>query len=294
MIIVKIVGGLGNQLFQYAFGKALEAHTGLKVHYDISDFNEKYKLHKISLQHFNVNINEASVKDIAQLTSIYNKAKYKLFRVTNGKAIDKKTLKFYREEGTLYDEDVFSLTYSDIYFDGYWQSEKYFDNIQNMIRNDFTVTTTPTKNNQNIIDKINKCNAISLHIRRGDYVANAVSNEIYSTCSLGYYEQALQYMTENVADPVFFIFSDDIEWAKSNLQGKNNLEFVDINSADHNYEDLRLMSLCKHNIIANSTFSWWGAWLNSNSDKIVIAPKKWFNIESRSSVDLIPEKWILF
>ncbi|TSJ40297.1 alpha-1,2-fucosyltransferase [Mucilaginibacter corticis] len=294
MIVVKIVGGLGNQLFQYSFGKAIEAHTGLQVYYDVDDFNGKYTLHKISLQHFNVNIHKASIKDIQQLSSIYNKAKYKLYRITKGGVINKKALNLYREEGTLYDADVFSLSYDNIYFDGYWQSEKYFRSIRKLLQQELIITTAPSQANQAVIDKINSCNAVSLHIRRGDYVTNIVSNEIYSTCSLGYYELAFNYISEKVSNPIFFIFSDDINWAKNNLDSKYQMEFVDLNDADHNYEDMRLMSYCKHNIIANSTFSWWGAWLNNNDNKIVVAPKKWFNIDSRSSVDLIPESWIVF
>jgi len=290
MQIIKVLGGLGNQLFQYSFGKALEEHTGLKVYYDIEDFDIKYKLRKNNLKHFNITPSIADPKDVARLTSVYNKAIYKVYDMLNGAVVNKNSLKYYSEKGLLFNEDVFSLN-NDIYLNGYWQSEKYFSKISSIIRNDLQIITPPDDINLATINKIENSNSISLHIRRGDYVSNPSLKNIYYNCSIEYYEKAMDYIAEHVNEPLFFIFSDDIAWAKANLKSKYNMIFIDANDADHSYEDLRLMSLCKHNITANSTFSWWGAWLNNTNNKIVITPKQWFKEGSYSSADLIPQGW---
>jgi hypothetical protein len=139
------------------------------------------------------------------------------------------------------------------------------------------VTLAPSKQNQNTLRQIIGTNSVSLHIRRGDYVSSAINQRIYGTCDLDYYERAIKIISTKVSDPIFYIFSDDIDWAKKHLQSEGQYIFVDWNNAETNYEDLRLMYHCKHNIIANSSFSWWGAWLNQNPHKLVIAPAKRFN-----------------
>ncbi len=140
--------------------------------------------------------------------------------------------------------------------------------------------------------QIESTNAVSLHIRRGDYVKVKETNDFHGVCSIAYYETAIELITNKINDPVFYIFSDDMDWVKKNFNIRQNHVFVDANDAATNYEDMRLMSLCKHNIIANSSFSWWGAWLNPSSSKTVIAPKKWMKDPSIETIDLIPGNWI--
>ncbi len=146
--------------------------------------------------------------------------------------------------------------------------------------------------NKDIGEMIQSFKSVSLHIRRGDYVSNKVTNQVHGVCDLNYYSHAISYIAERISNTHLFVFSDDPEWAKGNLKTEIPTFFVDNNRADKDYEDLKLMRQCKHNIIANSSFSWWGAWLNQNAGKIVIAPKKWFNDKSINTKDLIPEKWI--
>ena len=134
--------------------------------------------------------------------------------------------------------------------------------------------------------------AVSLHIRRGDYVSNPVTNNYHGTCSLAYYKKAVLLLKEKIENPSFFIFSDDLLWARENLDFINDMTFIDLDKSIPDHEEMHLMSQCKHNIIANSSFSWWGAWLNENSDKIVIAPKKWFSDNTINTEDLIPAKWM--
>jgi len=139
---------------------------------------------------------------------------------------------------------------------------------------------------------MSKSNSVSLHIRRGDYLSKSV--EVFEPLNLDYYYSGIEYFNNTIKEPHYFVFSDDIEWAKSNFVQSSSYTVVDYNGADKGYEDMRLMSLCKHNIIANSSFSWWGAWLNRNPDKNVLAPKKWFSSKTSNlnSNDLLPSSWI--
>ena len=189
-----------------------------------------------------------------------------------------------------FDPDILNLS-DGIYLDGSWQSEKYFADIEVVIRQEFTVKTPPTGKNKELAEQIASCESVSLHIRRGDYVFNSHTNQILGTCDLDYYSRCVERLTQTVKNPHFFIFSDDHKWARNNLKLPYPMTLVNHNGADKNHEDLRLLSQCKHHIIANSTFSWWGAWLNQNPEKIVLAPKRWFKSDDYNPKDLIPVKW---
>jgi len=178
------------------------------------------------------------------------------------------------------------------YLEGYWGSEKYFKDIENIIRKEFTLKDKPDAINQKMISRIKNCDSVSIHIRRGDYIFDEKTNKYHGVCNLDYYLKAIALVAKKVKKPYFFIFSDDIRWAKQNLHLKFPCVYVNHNIGKKDYEDLRLMSNCCHNIIANSSFSWWGAWLNKNKDKIVIAPKKWFTDKSINTKDLIPKQWL--
>jgi hypothetical protein len=186
----------------------------------------------------------------------------------------------------------------DAYLLGYWLSAKYFQDSDSVIRSDFSFKITLTGQNAEIAAQINQMNAVSLHVRRGDYAKVSQTTANQGLCSLDYYYSAIKYVAERVDNPYFFIFSDDIAWVKSNLKTDFPFRYIDHNQGIESYNDMRLMSLCKHNIIANSTFSWWGAWLNSNPDKLVVAPKAWFantNLVSdykQFMNDLIPFNWV--
>jgi Glycosyl transferase family 11 len=179
----------------------------------------------------------------------------------------------------------------DSYLMGYWQSEQYFADIANIIREDFTFKLPMSQQNAELAKQINQVNAVSLHIRRGDYANNPETMATYGLCSLDYYKEAIRYIVERVNAPHFFIFSDDINWVKNNLKIDYPYQYVDHNHGTESYNDMRLMSLCKHHIIANSSFSWWGAWLNRNPEKLVVAPQKWFANELNVD-DLFPRGWI--
>ncbi len=284
MIIVKLTGGLGNQLFQYALGRHLAIKNKCQFKLDITGF-ETYKLHNYTLPYFNITEMVASPLEILWLK---NPARRVLERFLPF------SMRSYAEErGFTFDPNIFNVG-SNIYIDGYWQSEKYFKEIEDIIRKDFTLKEPISEEAKRISEQIMKSESVSLHIRRGDYAKNERTKKVHGLCSPEYYSQALAFILRKTANPKLFIFSDDITWAKTNLDLHDiPAVFVsDGNDKVKNFEELYLMNLCKHNIIANSTFSWWGAWLNSNVGKIVIAPKRWFVDETKNTNDLIPETWI--
>ncbi|GAG52969.1 unnamed protein product, partial [marine sediment metagenome] len=184
---------------------------------------------------------------------------------------------FYKEKKRFkFDPNVLKLK-GNIYLNGSWQSEKYFKDIRETIIKEFTVKTKPNKANTAILEKIKNVNSVAIHIRRKDYLTNPKTKKYHGFCSLQYYQKAIQEIRNRINSPRFFIFSDDISWAKENLEVKNAV-YVDNNPPGKGYEDIRLMKNCKHFITANSSFSWWGAWLSENKEKIVLVPKKWLNI----------------
>ena len=269
MIIVKLVGGLGNQLFQYAAGRQIAEFHKTELLLDVSEF-ETYELHKYSLFGLKLEENFASQEQINKLP-------------------------VFKEKHFHFDIDFKNIP-NDVILKGYWQTEKYFINIESIIRDEFSLKKEAEGENKKVLQKIQGMNAVSLHIRRGDYVLNTYENQILVSKDLAYFNRCVEYIVERVPDCHFYIFSDDTMWAKENLSLKYPVTFVDHNDAITNYEDLRLMSFCKHNIICNSSFSWWGAWLNSNPDKIICAPRKWFSDETKfiDSKDLVPATWVKF
>lgn len=267
MIIAKLLGGLGNQLFQYAAARQLsEIHqTQLKI--DVSGF-KVYKNHKYSLMHFNIIEDYVSEEELCGIEEV--KAKYFHF------------------------DPEFRKISNNVILAGYWQTEKYFVGISDVLKREFTVKHSLIGKDFEISKLIQDSNSVSIHVRRCDYLPGTFRDQIFDCLSLDYYINAVKRLSEEENNLVFFIFSDDPGWAKYNVKIEYPCVFVEHNSADKNYEDLRLISLCKHNIIANSSFSWWGAWLNKNQNKKVYAPVKWFNSNVRDldPKDIIPSDWI--
>jgi hypothetical protein len=178
------------------------------------------------------------------------------------------------------------------YLRGYWQSPKYFASIEALVRKDFTVRQAIVGENLRVAKQIAACNAVSLHVRRGDFADNAETNRYHGTCGPEYYAAAEALLRQRVGDVTVFVFSDDPEWVRQNLRLESPMIVVGHNGPDQDYEDLRLMTLCRHHVIANSTFSWWGAWLSSNPAKTVVAPKRWFRGAEHSTADMIPQNWV--
>ncbi len=290
MIIVKLMGGLGNQLFQYAAGRRLARLHDVTLKLDLTWFGDDLTgvtPRAFALGPFSICAEPATGDEIARL---YEPAFGRIKRFLNLMNSDYSKTHI-RGQNVHFDPAILSLP-DNVLLDGYWQSEKYFHDVASVIRSDFTMCVEPDGRNREVMSDINRCNSISIHFRRGDYVNDAKTASHHRTCTYDYYMEAVKMAAARVDRPHFFAFSDDPEWVREHFKISHPITLIDNNSPDLAHEDLRLMSLCNHHIIANSSFSWWGAWLNPRSDKIVISPARWFNDRSIEKNDLIPASWL--
>lgn len=290
MIIVQLKGGLGNQMFQYATGRRLACMHDVCLKLDLSWFASDIcgvTPRSFALAPFSIIAESATEQEISRL---YEPHVGRLRSLINNLRRDYRRTHI-RAHDSRFDPSILGLP-DDVLLDGHWQSEKYFHDIAHLIRGEFKLRMEPVGQNREVISEINGYNAISLHIRRGDYVTDVKTAAWHGVCSYEYYKNAVEVIVSKVENPHFFVFSDDPEWVQERFKLSYPMTIVDNNGADFAYEDLRLMSLCRHQIIANSSFSWWGAWLNPRPDKIVIAPSRWFNDETIDTSDLIPASWL--
>lgn len=288
MIVMQVFGGLGNQMFQYATGSALASFYETELALDISFFTAhgEYTPRNFGLDVFNIDARVATDAEIREHT--YGKLKEQFERFT--KPWYRRKIAY--EPYFHFTADIFKGT-GDSYYKGHWQSPKYFARIENEIKKDFVLKKPLSAEGQIIVDKIKEFgdSSVSVHIRRGDYVSSKSVQDTIGVLPLSYYEKAQKHINSQIKNPHYFIFSDDIEWVKERM-GLKDATYVSESRNLKDYEEMYLMSLCAHNIIANSSFSWWGAWLNSNPNKIVIAPEKWFNDPAQNTADLIPGDWV--
>lgn len=266
-------GGLGNQMFQYAFYLQMKKKQPLSIFLFDIDYSQShhygYELDKIF--HINSIKQVKNHQIIKQYCPFYNK----IFHTIQ------------QENSLEYKPQILSTHYPFIKYEGFWQSEYYFKNIEKDVRKAFLFNTDllSTKNKE-ISTILTNNNSVAIHIRRGDYLQQP---DIFGVCTTEYYAKAISYIQSRINNTQLVFFSDDIEWVNKNLH-YNNALYVNWNTGNNSWQDMYLMSICKHNIIANSSFSWWGAWLNNNENKIVIAPQKWFLFSPNH--DIIPNKWI--
>lgn len=291
MIIVKLMGGLGNQMFQYAAGKRLaKLHkTELKLDKGIlgKPVQEGVTPREVELDLLRVNLLWASRQEI---DSYRNKGSGKYLRVMQRKFPFLFREMYLAESGHGY-YSRFNQLPSKVYLDGFWQSEKYFADIRQILLSEFKPMENLSGLNSEWISNIKSCNSVSVHIRRGDYVTNTQANHFHGVLPMSYYHDAVSFITKDIMNPVFFVFSDDPNWVKDNFRLDYPTYIISHNMARNSVFDLELMSACQHNIIANSSFSWWGAWLNASPQKIVVAPKFWFRDNPSLADDLIPSSW---
>jgi len=296
---MSIGGGLGNQMFQYALGRSLSIKNNQPLMLDNSRYTDAkpdaYRnIRNFGLQNFNIQAEPADIEKIKEhikpKSNILNKILFKLKINLFYKAYYKyPCVKEPEKQYFLFDPNLLNYKYKDVYLKGFWQSEKYFKDIREIILKDFTVIAPPDEYNLSILQKIKNSNSISLHIRRGD---NTNPKNPIGLLSIDYHYKAVKYLTSKISNPQFFIFSDDMAWVKNNFKIDFPCVYAE-NSIEKDYEDMRLMSHCKHHIIANSTFSWWGAWLATNPDKIVIAPEKYVQKADFPNPDYYPQSWII-
>ena len=277
MITVKLLGGLGNQMFQYAIGRHLSIRNNSSLTLDLADLLKREESISYTPRNF-----ELDVFNIEYASKILP-GEFRSFK-------DQLTFRFLtkkiNENGHKFDDKVLSLK-RNVYLNGWWQNEKYFNGVKNIIRNDFTLKPGVLPDNESLEKKISSVNSVSVHFRLGDYLSNPAAKNFHGILELDYYKKAIDKIAGLVAAPHFFIFSDDISWVKKNFVLEQEHTFI--THEEHAAVDMYWMSVCKHNIIANSSFSWWGAWLNQNPDKIVIAPKKWFN---STPTEILPDRWM--
>ena len=278
MIIIKIKGGLGNQLFQYAVGRALALHHRSPLKLDLTIF-KTYKLHRYLLDQFAIQADIATEDEIIKLKGRNNV----LFSALRKAGLVKRKSYLKEKRSSYFDVSVFKN--DDVYLDGYWQNELYFSDIREELLRDLTSISSMSDLGVVYMEGIKKRNTVSLHVRRGNYL----NLKNFNVLDIDYYMKAVEYIRKNVEKPTFFIFSDDLEWCKNSLGFLDNCVFVD--STRTEIDDLKLMSFCQHNIIANSSFSWWGAWLNQNCKKTVIAPKDWL-LNDPGSSNVILSDWV--
>jgi hypothetical protein len=288
--VTRLIGGLGNQLFQYAMGRAVSIRNRTELVLDVEGFNDykvrAYSLHFFALaQRFPNAEEEGMIRTRGQEAPPRKRGWLGLFskRVRHLRVIQ---------------EELFSGCHPellsappDTYLDGYWQCPEYFQHIEEILRSDFRIIKPLSSQNQEILKKIHGSEAVSVHVRRGDYVTDSSANQLHGTCEPAYYNRAFSHMLNYCAEPRFFIFSDEPDWVRNNLKLPERHYIVQSPPGTLDFEDLWLMSSCRHHIMANSTYSWWGAWLNSNKSKRVIGPKQWYRSRPEPVGLFLPD-WI--
>lgn len=292
MIIVKLNGGMGNQMFQYAAGLRLAHVHVADLKLDLSwfdDMQQNETPRKYDLAAFNISATAASAGEIARFRETALSERLKRILPISLPFFKKRHI---HEAHFHFDADILNLP-DNVYLEGYWQCPRYFADIEDILRKEFTVRPMQDTANRQISEEVDQWDSISIHVRRGDYVSNSVTRAGFGICPPEYYRAAAEMIAARAGRPHFFVFSDDPGWVKKNLSFVNPATFVDLNGPGKAYEDMRLMSLCKHHIIANSSFSWWGAWLSNNPDKIVIAPRQWFRNAKTKTDDLLPKEWLV-
>lgn len=273
MIVIQLKGGLGNQMFQYALYLSF-VHRGVAACLDLSHFSKQGASAGYELK----NVFSIDAPQAGALQKIISKSAWKL-RHRYAHVPYKET----EESFGWYNKHAGQLKCA--YLKGYWQSEKYFETAGDLVRQHFVFPAVTDSKNKTVLEKINNSNAVSLHIRRGDYQQQGRN----WSAPLSYYRNAVEYIKDKLGNPLFFIFSDSPGWAADNLQLENSI-LISHNTGPQSFIDMQLMSSCRHNIIANSSFSWWAAWLNTNPDKIIVAPSPWLPF-MEGTRDVVPASW---
>lgn len=294
MVISYLQGGLGNQLFQYAIGRQLAIKQSSELKLDLSWFSDPTKRTGITprafrLGNFQIHAVEATPDEIARLRprNVVRRAVKRLQRTI---APYDWNSWLHEQRWFAFDERVLAVR-RDVYLSGYWQNEAYFRDCADLLRQDIVPMHPLHADSETLLSRISKTDSVAIHVRRGDYVEADPAPWAHSVCGPAYYHACIERIRQRVRKPHFFVFSDEPKWVKENIDIPYPIEFVTHNGQERDYEDLWLMKSCRHQIISNSTFSWWAAWLNLNATKIVLAPRKWFNGDLYDTSKLLPTSW---
>jgi hypothetical protein len=290
MVIVQITGGLGNQLFMYAAARRLALHHRTALKLDISAF-ESYPLRRYLLDRYCIAQDVATPDECAELKARALAQASPRFGMRSLFRRRAQAAVFSADDslaGTWLPEIL--RTPADVYLQGYWQSEQYFKPVEQLIRDELRLKRELAGENLALAQKIGAVEAVSVHVRRGDYASNPQLGTMLGLLPPEYYQRASRAIAEAHPSARFFVFSDDPDWARHNLRLEHPVHCVAHNGPEAPHEDRRLMSRCRHHIVANSSLSWWGAWLCANTEKIVVAPAQWF--QRLPMPDLVPQGWL--
>ncbi|MHC5003898.1 MAG: alpha-1,2-fucosyltransferase [Planctomycetota bacterium] len=285
MIVVNVFGGLGNQMFQYAAGRRLAHVRGTELRYDASALAGTTR--QLQLDAMRIAAGPATPE---QLATVRGRARRRWRRLLERARTRPGDLRYVREHGFRFDPSVLDLP-DDVYLDGYWQCERYFDDVADLIRAELELREPPDEADRRVLELVESVCSVSVHVRRGDFVSDPRASRYHGVCDADYYLRATALVAGLVDRPHFVVFSDEPDWARANLDLGHPTTIVDHNGPDRGPHDLRLMSRCRHHVIANSSFSWWAAWLDPRPDAIVCAPKRWFADPRPDTSTIVPERW---
>lgn len=294
MVVTRLMGGLGNQMFQYAAGYALALRLGVPLLLDRTFLDSRPPGMDWTPREMALDVLQAPLRFASEDTvRILRRPIDRRFHRQLHRLLPFLYADIHLERGTEFDSG-FLRHKAPVYLEGFWQNEGYFIDVAHALRNDlFVPMAKPSSANVVLLGAIKGCVSASLHVRRGDYVSNVSAQRHHGTCSVDYYVNAACELAEQHGVEHFFVFSDDPEWAAANIPLPRPSTIVSHNTGRDAHWDLFLMKHCRHHIIANSSFSWWGAWLSAHPDKVVVAPSMWFAGTDTSSTDFIPSTWVV-
>lgn len=289
MILVKLRGGLGNQMFQYAAALRLALTHSTEVRIDSSWYRSENDAtpRRYELDLLNITGTLATSFEVVGLNGVRRARPYEMPLALLRKV--RPRYRFVAEQSLAFDQEILNLGDSVCLF-GYWQSERYFQDVEPFVRKQFNFVSTLSPRSTETAARIAETEAVAVHVRRTDYVNDGRAAPLLGACSLDYYKKAIGLIQEVVPNPTYFVFSDDLAWARANLAFGAPVVFVGHNVGRRAHEDLRLMARCRHHVIANSSFSWWAAWLAERGGR-VIAPSPWFGGSTAVANDIVPSRW---
>jgi hypothetical protein len=294
IVVTELLGGLGNQMFQYAIGRALSEKCDSSLYLCTNHFST-YSLRKYELHHYRIKESFATDSLVKKFGVKFRFKKKTLLEKVISRILpelpDQGFTELKEKQNFIFDRSILEQN-GNLYLTGYWQSPKYFESIQDIIREEFQLKSNPKGLNLEYLKIFSEKKAVAVHIRRGDYVTNASTASFHGACSIDYYIKAAEMVIEKIKPDLFVVFSDDISWCRENIHFPIKTNYMEHNSPDQGSEDIRLMQNCSAHIIANSTFSWWGAWLAGEKSQMVIAPMQWTAKNEDEKIDIYPEAWI--
>ncbi len=292
MKIVKVKGGLGNQMFQYAFAKFLEQELHEEIMLDFHQYASlnNDNIRKPRLLKFKISLNQIESSKCGLIFPHKSKSTGMIYKM-GIYAESKLNRDYYFTKGLIYEAP--EILSKKRYFDGYWQSHKYVDAVQDILNREFIPNYDISSSSLDMISRVSSVNSVFVGVRKGDYTQNKSMQASWGSFDESYYHACMDYIKSKVENPVFYIFSNDVKWCKENLDfSQYDYEYREPIDIIDDFEEMQIMAACKHSIIVNSTFNWWGAWLNKNPNKIVCCPRNWYF--NGQKTEILPDEWVKF